>query len=178
MPQKGFSLLELLIAITIAGVLMAVAIPAWSHVRAAAGSAAVRTELAATLLDAVRHSAIASTEVVVCGRATGDQCSGQPDWDAGWVAFADADGNRRRGAGEALLLSHDALPDDVHLRTTSGRTRLVFQPGGSNAGSNVTFTLCDARGPDRATSLVLSNDGKLHSGKPSASAARSCVYGR
>lgn len=177
MPVKGFSLLELVVATTIAGILLAVAIPGWSHVRAAAGPGAVRAELGAMLLDAVGHSAVAAVEVVVCGRSGGDQCSGLPDWDSGWIAFADANGDRRRDEGERLLNRRDALPDDVHLRTTQGRSRLVFQPGGSNAGSNVTFTLCDARGPEHATTLVLSNTGKLRAGEPSASAARSCVHG-
>ena len=63
----------------------------------------------------------------------------------------------------------------MHLRTTVGRTRLVFQPNGGNAGSNVTFTLCDGRGAAQATTLVLANDGRLRSGTPSTAAAQACV---
>ena len=53
----------------------------------------------------------------------------------------------------------------------------MFQPNGGNAGSNVTFTLCDSRGIEKATTLVLANDGRLRQGKPSADAAQACVYG-
>jgi type IV fimbrial biogenesis protein FimT len=63
----------------------------------------------------------------------------------------------------------------VHLRSTAGRTRLVYQPNGGNAGSKVTFTLCDGRGAARAATLVLANDGRLRGGTPTASAAQACV---
>ena len=60
----------------------------------------------------------------------------------------------------------------MHLRSTAGRTRLVFQPNGGNAGSNVTFTLCDGRGAATATTLVLANDGRLRAGTPTPDAAQ------
>lgn len=179
MPRSvnGFTLIEALTVMTVAAILLAVAIPAWSHAKAAAGSGAVRADLAATLLDAVRHSAIAGSEVVVCPVATTGLCSESTDWDAGWMVFADINGNRIPDGNETRLGERKALPEDVHLRTTAGRTRLIFQPNGSNAGSNVTFTLCDSRGMDSATTLVLSNGGNLRQGKPTANAAWDCVHG-
>ena len=93
------------------------------------------------------------------------------------MVFADLNGNRLPDAHETRLAGGEALPENVHLRTTAGRTRLVFQPNGGNAGSNVTFTLCDARGPSKATTLVLSNSGSLRTGTPTDTAAWNCVYG-
>jgi type IV fimbrial biogenesis protein FimT len=61
------------------------------------------------------------------------------------------------------------------LRTTAGRTRLVFQPDGSAAGSNVTFTLCDGRGPQRAVALVMNNAGALRAVPAAAAQAQACV---
>lgn len=174
---NGFTLIEAVVAMTAAAILLAVAVPAWSHAVAAANAGSVRADLAASLLDAVRHSAIAGTEVVVCPVSTSAQCSGSTNWDGGWMAFADINGNRSPDANETRLVAGKALPGNVHLRTTAGRTRLVFQPNGSNAGSNVTFTLCDSRGIESATTLVLSNAGNLHAGKPTPAAAWACVHG-
>jgi type IV fimbrial biogenesis protein FimT len=54
----------------------------------------------------------------------------------------------------------------------------VFQGNGGNAGSNVTFTLCDGRGPGRAKTLVLSNQGRFRHGTPSPAAlAATCASG-
>jgi len=174
---KGLTLIEALIAMAIAAILLAVAVPAWSQAKAAASAGSVRADLAASLLDAVRHSAIAGSEVVICPVGALQQCNGSTNWDQGWLVFADINGNRIADANETRLTKGRALPDGVHLRTTSGRTHLVFQPNGSNAGSNVTFTLCDSRGLGRATTLVLSNAGNFHMGRPSSKAAWECVYG-
>ena len=180
MPRlaNGFTLIEALTAMTVAAILLAVAIPAWSHAKAAANAGSVRAALAAGLLDAGRHAAIAGSEVVVCPVSASGQCSGSTNWDGGWLAFADINGDRVPGANETQLVKAGALPDGIHLRTTQGRTRLVFQPNGGSAGSNVTFTLCDARGMSSATALVLSNSGSFRAGKASASAAWNCVYGQ
>jgi type IV fimbrial biogenesis protein FimT len=176
-PVKGFTLIEALVVIAVAAILLAIAVPAWSHARAAANAGAVRAELAVSLLEAVRHSSIAGTEVVVCPASSSGLCSGSTNWDSGWIAFADINGSRAPDPNETRLTGGKALPDDVHLRTTSGRTRLVFQPNGGNAGSNVTFTLCDSRGAKSATTLVLSNAGDLRPGQPTDAAAWNCVYG-
>lgn len=174
---NGFTLVEALVAVAVAAILLAIAVPACSHAMAAANSGSVRADLAVTVLDAVRHSAITGSEVVVCPVSAPGQCSRSANWDQGWMAFADINGNRVPDANETRLAGHTTLPRQVHLRSTAGRTRLVFQPNGGNAGSNVTFTLCDSRGPKSATTLVLSNEGNLRSGQPTTSAAWDCVYG-
>jgi len=172
----GFTLTEAVIALCVSAVLLAVAVPAWSGALAAAHSGSARTVLATTLLDAIRHSALTGVEVVVCPHGGGaTACSGEVDWSGGWMAFADLNGNRSRDANETLVHKAAALDDSVRLRSTAGRTRLVFQPNGGNAGSNVTFTLCDRRGAAKATTLVLANDGRLRAGTPSAAAAEACL---
>ncbi|GAB3390780.1 hypothetical protein GCM10027432_29110 [Lysobacter fragariae] len=166
-----------MIAMVVLAILLAIALPAWSHARAAVGSGSIKASLATVLIDAVRHSTITGTEVIVCPRDGGDQCSGQPHWDGGWIAYADINGNRSRDANETVLARGKPLEKGFHLHSTVGRTRVIFQPNGGNAGSNITFTLCDPRGPAQATTLVLSNIGNLHNGTPSDTAARECAYG-
>lgn len=175
---KGFTLMEAMIVMAVAAILLAIAVPAWSNAISAAHNSAARAALAATVLDAVRHSASTGTEVVACPDTGTLQCSGSVDWSGGWIVFADLNGSRMRDGNETLVRKVSPLEGGVHLRSTVGRTRLVFQPSGGNAGSNVTFTLCDSRGTEKATTLVLANDGRLRQGKPSAAAAQACVYGK
>lgn len=171
----GFTLIEAIVVMLIAAILLVIAVPAWSNAMSAAHNGAARSALAGSLLDAVRRSALSGSEVVMCPDTGTTQCKGSVDWSGGWIVFADLNGNRSRDANEPLVHHAAALEGGVHLRSTAGRTRLVFQPNGGNAGSNVTFTLCDGRGVAQATTVVLGNDGRLRSGKPTLAAAQACM---
>jgi type IV fimbrial biogenesis protein FimT len=174
--KAGFTLVELLTCLAIASILLCVAGPACADLVQRSHAAAARAALLDSIARAVRHSALAGSEVVLCpGTATG--CSATYDWSGGWIAYADSDGDRTRDAGETLLHVVPALASGIHLVTSSGRKRLVFQPLGGNGGSNATFTLCDQRGTGSAVALVLSNDGRLRAGRASAAAAQRCAIG-
>lgn len=172
----GFTLIELLVALGVVAVLACVALPAFSGAAAKAHAGAAKLAFGETWLTAVRHSALTGTEVVVCP-APGGGCEPGVDWSRGWIAFADSDGDRLQDPTERVLERVEALEGDIRLRSTPGRQRLVFQPGGGNAGSNVTFTLCRARDPESATTLVMSNEGRLRQGTPTGKAARECAFG-
>ena len=174
MTVRGFTLIEATIALAVGAILLGTAIPAWTGALASAHSSSTKAVLLESLTRSISHAALAGSEVVLCpGDRSG--CRETSDWSDGWIAYADIDGDRQRDANETLLQIAPALASNVHLRTTAGRTRLVIQPNGGNAGSNVTFTLCDARGPATATTLVLANDGRLRGGKPTPDAAQRCV---
>jgi type IV fimbrial biogenesis protein FimT len=174
--QSGFTLIEAVIALAVASVLVGTAVPAWTGAAEAAHASSAQAALLASLTQSISHAALTGSEVVLCpGDASG--CRDTSDWSGGWIAYADLDGDRSRDPNETLLHAEPALAGKVHLHTTAGRKRLVFQPNGGNAGSNVTFTLCDGRGAGKATSLVLANDGRLRAGKPTETAAQACLQG-
>jgi type IV fimbrial biogenesis protein FimT len=174
-PQTGFTLLETLVTVALAAILLTVALPAYNSAMAAAHAGSAQAALAATVLDSVRHAGLGGVEVVACPSAAGTGCDDSWDWSRGWIVFADTDGNRRRDLYERLVKREPALADRVRLRSTTGRRRLVFQPSGGNAGSNVTFTLCDTRGASRASSFVISNGGRLRTAPAAPSAAADCM---
>jgi type IV fimbrial biogenesis protein FimT len=174
---QGFTLIEALTCLAVASVLACIAGPACADFVSRSHAAAARATLLASITQAVRHSALTGSEVVLCPGAAARGCIATSDWSGGWIAYADIDGNRERGNWETLVDAALPLAGGVHLFTSTGRKRLVFQPLGGNAGSNATFTLCDRRGATRAISLVLSNGGRLRAGRPTAAAARRCAAG-
>jgi len=172
----GFTLIETLIALAVLGLLAALAVPTLSGATAAGHVARERGVLTEALLLALNHSTLSRENVVLCASSDGLSCTGGIDWSAGWIAFADKDADRARDAGDTLLRAQPRLAQGVHLRTSLGRTRVVFQPqGGATAGSNVTFTLCDSRGIGKASTLVLANSGRMRSGRASNAQASACL---
>ncbi|MBB5015191.1 GspH/FimT family pseudopilin [Rehaibacterium terrae] len=173
---RGLTMIELLIALTIAAILFGVAIPAIGGAFEAARSQDARAALLGTFVEAVNKATLSGQRAVLCPSADGTACLDSADWSDGWIAFLDGDGNRERSADERLIRHQPALGGKVRLRSTEGRKRIVFQAHGGNAGSNVTFTLCDGRGPAKAQTLVLNNQGRMRYGEPSAEAiARTCL---
>ena len=172
----GFTLLDLVIAVTILGVLMGIVIPSLKDAVARTHSASVRSAITTTLFDALRHATVLGREIVVCP-ASASQCVGGTDWSLGWIAFIDADGNRLHSPGEQIVRQQEKLPAGVRLYGTVGRPRIVYQPNGGNGGSNITFTLCDRRGPKHAQALILSNGGRLRNERAAPAAAATCANG-
>ncbi len=173
--QAGLTLMELMLILTVVGIVLGLALPIFGGAVAAGHTARARGDLHNSLVSALTHTTVSGKEVVLCASNDGAVCTGSPDWTRGWIVFVDGNGDRKPDQPGAVLRRYSELTGDVHLRSSVGRTRIVFQPhGGAAAGSNVTFTLCDRRGRTRATSLVVNNSGRIRQGVPTKASALAC----
>jgi type IV fimbrial biogenesis protein FimT len=159
---SGASLVELLAAVCILGILLALASSAYEGVVGATNAGAARGGIQTTLAAAAEAALSSNMRVEVCPSRDGARCEDSYHWENGWIAFVDIDGDGTCGPGDHRVARQEALGAHVALISSSGRRRLVFQPYGANTGSNVTFTLCDIRGPGRAVAVVANNSGRIH----------------
>lgn len=164
-PALGATLVELAVALALAAVLAALALPVYRDWIADARLRNQAEALAASLTRA-RSAAIRSGgRVTVCKSADRETCTLAGDWDQGWLLFVDDDRDGTRDAAEAMLYVEAPAPRPVTITanhpladyvsyTSIGRPRLVN--GGLQMG---TFVACS---PGRqAIRVVLAASGRV-----------------
>jgi type IV fimbrial biogenesis protein FimT len=161
------TLVELALVLAVAGILLAIAIPALASMAQAGRLSGFTNELISSL-HLTRSEAIKrNSRAVMCKSANGMTCASSGSWDQGWLVFHDANNNAALDAGEAVVQARQGLPagfsvtGNRHVASyisyaPTGATRL--RSGGLQVG---TLTLCnesETSGPARQ--IILSSTGR------------------
>lgn len=165
--QTGVTMIELLVTMSIAVIVMTLAVPSFMDFVRNSRLTNAANDLTLALAYARSEAVKRGVKVTVCSRASDAACSdtqsGSPAryvWDDGWLAFVDSDGDGTVDAGETILRAFGEL-DAVTVRTSEKRA--TFNNQGFAVGYNQTFMICDSRGVDNAKGVVLSAQGRVRS---------------
>jgi type IV fimbrial biogenesis protein FimT len=155
----GFTLVEMMMALVVLAVLLAVAAPGFYELiknnRMLSQVYAMRAAL-----NGARSEALAQRNfVTICRSTDGADCS-NGDWNAGFIAFVDDDGD---GAvddpNDQIFISKVTGDDTLNITYTAG-DQVQFDSRGYAANSSQgTFAVCDVRGPSHARGLAISAGG-------------------
>lgn len=146
--QRGFTLIELVITLTLVGILTALVAPTFGETLRNWRRDSATGTLNTTLLQA-RAEAIKSTrKVMLCPTTTGTSCANSTDWKTGWMMFVD-DGatDQAYDAGERIVQVTTAQGGLASLTSSSNVRFLQFWPNGlmfstAAAGTaHTTFTV-------------------------------------
>jgi len=151
--SPGVTLIELLAALALASVLMALALPPMQALQARQRATATLNHLIGGVQFA-RHAAIAlRVPVSFCPSADATSCGSRDTWHLGALVFLDPNRNGTREAEEALLRVLPSIPADgrVTWRSFRNRSYLTFEPRGFTSWQNGTFRYCP---PDDDPSLI------------------------
>lgn len=161
------TLVELGLVLAVSGLLLAIAIPALASMLEAGRLSGFTNELVSSL-HLTRSEAIKrNSRAVMCKSADGMNCASGGSWDQGWLVFHDANNNALLDAGEAVVMTRQALP--AGFRVTGNRhvaSYISYVPtGGTRLRSGAlqvgTLTLCNESGsPGPARQVILSSTGR------------------
>ena len=165
--HSGFTLLELMVTVAIAGIVMAFAVPALETF--------VKNDRLTTQINSlVSHLSYARNEAVTRSQQVGlcasddsssatPSCSGN-DWADGWILFVDLDGDSGFTVGETVLRVKTTLEGNNTLSSSSGNLIIYDYRGFTPNLANATFSLCDDRGVTEMKSISISNTGRVQQG--------------
>lgn len=164
MRAGGFTLIELMITISIVAVVAMIGIPAMgdfilnNRIRSQSG------DLMLQFVHARSEAMRTASRVTICPGTSGG-CAGSA-WETGWVAFIDTNANAALDGGETIISVSNALDGNNTLRSATFSTYISFRHDGGSAdiagaGQAGSFALCDHRGfGDDARAIVITVTGR------------------
>lgn len=148
--QSGFTLLELMLVVTIAGLLLGFGVPAMGNFFRNARITGAANDVMGALHFARSEAIKRRVPVTLCTSA--DPLNNNPVCDAtalltGWVAFVDPNQNGQRDAAEVVLLQHEPMPGTITARSSANPFRVTYLMNGFALNPNAAqLVLCDERG--------------------------------
>jgi type IV fimbrial biogenesis protein FimT len=164
--NSGFTLTELIVTMAIAAILLTVGVPSFRDMILNNRIVTQTNELLAAL-NLTRSEAIKRGVRVVMCRSAGSGCAtvSTSVWEAGWIIFADSNGNGALDADEPIIRVREGVGGAITIRSGGNFSRWVaYQPDGVSRGNtnlaNDTFRICDSRGVDHARFVAVNIVGR------------------
>ncbi|MDZ7595937.1 MAG: GspH/FimT family pseudopilin [Thiobacillus sp.] len=167
MKQSGVTLLELMVVLSVAGILLAIGVPALTSLTHSSRLSSFANELISSM-HLTRSEAIKrNSRAVMCPSVTGTSCAVNGGWHQGWLVFHDPNNNAVLDAGETVIMTRQALPSGLWAKSTEPTAIYIsYAPSGGTkkiggAWQAGTLTLCNESGSSNsARKVIISSTGR------------------
>jgi type IV fimbrial biogenesis protein FimT len=173
--DRGFTLVELLIAVAVAAILLGIGVPSFSRVLNTTRLSDASNTLLASMKRARSEAIKRNGRVTLCKSSDGVTCASAGGWEQGWIMFHDSNHDGDRSRDEPVIERVQAMNTGVRVTgnahvekyvsfLANGLSRLVS--GGFQAG---TVTLCNhSAAAGEARQIVLNAVGRARIQKADA----------
>jgi type IV fimbrial biogenesis protein FimT len=141
LAQRGFTLIELMVTISVMAILLMIAVPSFNDATLGSKLGSYANNLVAGAHLARSEAIKRNAAVTLCVSSDGTDCA-TGDWEQGWIV---------RATDGTVIQRQQALP--AGLKITGSENSLVFAPSGVGA-TLATFTVCRAT-PEGAQKRVV-----------------------
>lgn len=172
--DSGFTLIELMIAISLVAILLATAVPALDDFTNDARQTGAINDFVSAIHLARNTAITTNSRVTMCASATGANCE-VTSWDSGWIVFGDLNSNGSLDVGETIVTA-SATVEGLSIRSGEFPAALMYRPNGramTNAltGNSGEFAVCDFRGAEHAKVILVELSGRPRMSEKKANGA-------
>jgi len=164
--NKGYTLIELGITLTISSLLLGYALPSFYQLKLNKYMDAERNRLSHSLHFARNYAVNHQIQVIVCSSLSANDCDNKSNWYEGWIVFTDSNRNRKFDGDDKLLQVEDAMMKDIKATSSLYRQKIRYNSMGFSPATNLSINFCDERGSEFAKSIILNNAGRIKQSKP------------
>ena len=154
--QRGVTLIELLVTITVLSIVLGLGIPALRDFVLNNRQISAVNQMVASMQYARTEAVARNGFVSLCPSSDQASCTGG-DWDIGWIIFSDQDGDGAVDGGDDTVMR--AAEPLNRLDFASDIAALTYRHNGRSTATG-TFTICDARGPADGRVIVMDLAGR------------------
>ena len=147
--NSGYTLMELMVTLSVIGVLTALAMPnTGEYVDDAQVRSASNDLISALQISRAEAVGRNSTTTLCKKNEDSNACVTDGGWEQGWLIFVDADRDATLDSGEEVIQVHDNITGNVVINGTSQvADAITFRANGrTNISSTQTLMVCDERG--------------------------------
>lgn len=167
---RGFTLIELMIAITVAGVLVAVALPSFDTM-VKSNCMTTSTNALITSIQGARSEAVKLKRSVILTALNAADSTDENEWGTGWTVWQDADSDGSMDSGEELRITRLTCEQPtggenrLTIKEMNDFTELTYLPTGfiDNTGvtPRATIQVCHNRQTgERGREITISTIGR------------------
>ena len=161
--QRGFTLIEMMVAVALTGLLLSMAVPALQQFTSNARQTSTINDFVSSMHIARSTAVTTNFRTTICASSNGVSCEAVT-WDQGWIVFSDRDSDQTVDSDETIVASSDGA-DGLDIRSGEFGQFLMYRPNGrvmtaSAAGNSGQFTVCDSRGSEHAKVLIVDLSGR------------------
>lgn len=160
---KGFTLVELMTAIAVTSLLVAIALPNYQSFLIDIRIDNQMNQLT-RILHTARNSAINhQSNVTICPLSESGNCT--ENWSKELSVFIDLNNNKAFDESniEKVITYRAKLPQTESLLYGKGRKSIIFSPSGNLSGlSNGTFRFCIKGYEEKVSGIVIARSGRIY----------------
>ncbi|MEO8019278.1 MAG: GspH/FimT family pseudopilin [Pseudomonadota bacterium] len=140
--QRGFTLLELMITVTVLGILLGLAVPSFREAIRNNRIVAQNNEFITALTYARSEAIRRSDTVSICSSTNGTSCSTTTNWSTGWITFVDPNADGLLNNAEVVMQTSPPVIAGFTLTSVTGSlANIRFSGNGMLNSAAGTFQL-------------------------------------